>query len=446
MAVDGEAVRASGDAAAPSRMARRAVLTSALATTIEWYDFFLYGSAAALVFPRLFFPESNPFIGTLLSFSTFFVGFIARPIGAALCGHYGDRKGRKSQLIVCMLLMGAATVAIGVIPGYNSIGIWGAVLLTVCRLLQGLGVGGAWSGSVLMAGEWTQPHRRGFTTSFAQFGAPAGLVLANGALAIVSASVGQQALFTWGWRLPFLASIVLIAIGIWVRAGVQESPVFAEIQARGSIAAAPLMTVLRSHWRGVVLTTLLRSGQHIPFYIFTTYALTYGATVLGLRASFVLSLVMLQSALSMVKVLLSGHLSDRYGRYRVIALGCLVMMVWPFLYFRLLDSGHMALIVAAIVIALPLQDLQYGPQAAYIADQFPAPVRYSGSALGYQLASITAGGPAPLIAAWLYHHFHSALPIAIYMSAAALVSLVCAWVLAPRAAAIQLRSQPSASR
>lgn len=413
-------------------MARRAVLTSALATTIEWYDFFLYGAAAALVFPRLFFPKSDPFVGTLLSFSTFFVGFIARPFGAALAGHFGDRIGRKSLLIICMLGMGAATVGIGLVPGYNAIGIWGAVLLTVGRLLQGLGVGGAWSGSVLMAGEWTQPHRRGFATSFAQFGAPAGLVLANGALALVSAILGQQATAAWGWRLPFLASFVLIAIGVWVRSGVQESPVFSEIRKQGSIESRPLISVLREHWRPVVLTTLLRSGQHIPFYIFCTYILSYGASVLGLRAGFVLGLVMLQSMVSMVTVPLAGHLSDLYGRYRITALGCLVMLVWPFAYFSLLDSGQVALIVTAVVLALPLHDLQYGPQAAYIADQFPAPVRYTGSALGYQLASITAGGPAPLVAAWLYHRFHSSTAIALYMSLAALVSLLCAWALAPR--------------
>jgi len=418
-------------------MARRAVLASALATTIEWYDFFLYGSAAALVFPRLFFPKDDPFIGTLLSFSTFFVGFVARPIGAALFGHFGDRIGRKTLLANCMLLMGAASVGIGLVPAYGSIGTWGAVLLTFGRLLQGLGVGGAWSGSVLMAGEWTPPGRRGFTTSFAQLGAPAGLVLANGALALVSGILGQQVLLAWGWRLPFLASVVLIAIGLWVRAGVQESPVFAEIQERGEIASTPLVRVLREHWRGVALTTLLRTGQHVPFYIFTTYVLTYATSVLGLRAGFVLGLVMLQSVLSMISVPLAGHLSDLYGRYRIVAIGCLAMIAWPFGYFALLDSGHTALIVLAVLAALPLHDLQYGPQAAYIADQFPAPVRYTGSALGYQLASITAGGPAPLIAAWLYHRFHSAAVIAAYMSLTALLSLVCARALAVRADSVE---------
>jgi MFS family permease len=434
---DSVAAQASGDLAERALMARRAVLTSALATTIEWYDFFLYGSAAALVFPRLFFPKSDPFVATLLSFSTFFVGFIARPIGAAVFGHYGDRIGRKSLLATCMLLMGAASVGIGLVPAYDSIGIWGAVLLTVGRLLQGLGVGGAWSGSVLMAGEWTPPDRRGFTTSFAQFGAPAGLVLANGALALVSWSLGQQALFAWGWRLPFLASVVLIALGLWVRAGVQESPVFARIQEHGLIASTPLVCVLREHWRSVALTTLLRSGQHIPFYIFSTYVLNYGTSVLGLPTNFMLGLVMLQSALSMVSVPLAGYLSDLYGRYRMIALGCLIMIAWPFAYFALLDSGRTALIVTAVLLALPLHDLQYGPQAEYIAEQFPGRVRYTGSALGYQLASVTAGGPAPLMAAWLYHRFHAGSAIAAYMSLAALLSLACAWALAPRTASAE---------
>jgi metabolite-proton symporter len=421
------------------RMMVRAVAASAIGTTIEWYDFFLYGVAAALVFPKIFFPGSDPFVGTLLSFSTFFVGFVARPIGAALFGHYGDRLGRKSLLIVSMILMGVATVGIGLVPGYQSIGIWGAVLITVGRVLQGLGVGGAWSGSVLMAGEWTDPKRRGLTTSFAQFGAPAGLVLANGALALMTVLLSEADFISWGWRVPFLASIVLIFVGLWIRVGVLESPVFSNLKQQGKVVSAPLVQVLKHHWREVVLTALSRTGQHIPFYIFTTYILTYGTQVLHMSRTLVLNLVMIQSLISLITIPLAGYLSDLYGQRRIITIGCVVMMVWPFIYFNLLHHELVWVVVFAIVVALPLHDLQYGPQATFIADSFPASVRYSGSALGYQLASITAGGPAPIVAAILYREFGSPNAIAIYMSIGALISVICVWALKERAGSLDDR-------
>jgi metabolite-proton symporter len=411
------------------RMMLRAVTASAVGTTIEWYDFFLYGVAAALVFPKIFFPHTDPFAGTILSFGTFFVGFVARPIGAALFGHYGDRIGRKSLLVLSMMLMGVATVGIGLIPDYESIGIWGAVLLTVGRVMQGLGVGGAWSGSVLMAGEWTDPKRRGLSTSFAQFGAPAGLVLANGALALTMVLMSEEEMLDWGWRIPFLASIALIFVGLWVRIGVLESPVFAKLKQQGKIPKAPIAHVLRHHWREVALTALLRTGQHIPFYIFSTYILSYGTQELGFSRGMVLSLVMLSATLSLFAIPLSGYLSDRFGRRRVTAVGCALMVVWPFLYFDMVGSGVLALTVLAIAISLPVHDVQYGPQAAFIAECFPASVRYTGSALGYQLASITAGGPAPILAALLYKEFGTADAIAIYMSLGALISLACVWAL-----------------
>src|SRR5687767_7458588 len=279
------------DEATRKKMVVRAVTASAVGTTIEWYDFFLYGVAAATVFPRMFFPGSDPFIGTLLSFSTYFVGFVARPLGAAIFGHYGDRVGRKALLIITMLMMGVATVGIGLVPSYESIGIWGAVLLTIGRVVQGLSVGGEWSGSVLMAGEWTSPKRRGFTTSFAQFGAPAGMVLANGALALMTATTSEEAFLSWGWRVPFLLSVALVFVGLYIRAGVLETPVFAKLQSQGKVRRTPVAQVLREHWREVVLTALLRSGQQTPFYIFTTYVLTYATQQLKFDRGLVLSFV-----------------------------------------------------------------------------------------------------------------------------------------------------------
>ena len=414
------------------RMRVRAIAASAAGTTIEWYDFFLYGVAAALVFPQKFFPESEPYVGTLLAFSTYFVGFAARPVGAALFGHFGDRLGRKVSLVATLVLMGAATIAIGLVPSYEQIGIWGAVLLTVFRVLQGIGVGGEWGGAVLMAGEWTDAKRRGFTTSFAQFGAPAGMVLANGALAIVALTTTEDVFLEWGWRVPFLASVLLLMVGLYIRLGVLETPIFAQLKSQGRVERMPVAKVLREHWREVVLTALLRSGQQTPFYIFTTYVLTYGTQQLGMDRAMVLNLVMVQALVSMAVIPFFGHLSDVIGRRRITAIGCVVMMIFPFVYFGMLDSGVMWVLALAIILGLPLHDLQYGPQAAYIAERFPGRLRYSGASLGYQLASITAGGPAPLVALYLFHTFGTSMAVAAYVAASAAVSLVCVWLLKDR--------------
>jgi metabolite-proton symporter len=418
------------------KMVVRAVTASAVGTTVEWYDFFLYGVAAATVFPQTFFPQSDPFIGTLLSFSTYFVGFVARPMGAAIFGHYGDRVGRKALLVITMVMMGVATVGIGLVPSYATIGIWGAVALTVLRLIQGLSIGGEWSGSVLMAGEWTDPKRRGFTTSFAQFGAPAGMVLANGALALMTLTTTEEQFLQWGWRIPFLASIVLVFVGMYIRLGILETPVFAKLKAKGAVAKAPVVEVLRKNWREVLLTALLRTGQQVPFYIFTTYIITYATGQLGYSRSTILNFVIIQSLISTVTIPLMGHLSDLYGRRTITAIGCVVMMVFPFVYFGMLDSGSLVLVFIAIAIALPLHDLQYGPQAAFISESFPGSLRYSGSSLGYQLASITAGGPAPIIAVLLLRQYGTSTAIAVYMSLCAVASLVAVFALRDRAGSL----------
>ena len=421
---------------ARQRQVVRAVTASAVGTTIEWYDFFLYGIAAATVFPQRFFPQSDPFIGTLLSFSTYFVGFVARPLGAAIFGHYGDRVGRKALLIITMMMMGVATVGIGLVPAYESIGVWGAILLTAGRVLQGLSVGGEWSGSVLIAGEWTDPKRRGFTTSFAQFGAPAGMVLANGALALMTVLTTEEQFLEWGWRLPFLASVVLVFVGLYVRIGVLETPVFARLKAAGAVVKAPVVEVLKRNWREVALTALLRTGQQVPFYIFTTYIITYATQQLGYGRSLILNFVMIQSLISMMTIPLTGYLSDVYGRRRITAIGCIAMVVFPFVFFELLDTRSVSLMFLAIVVAAPIHDLQYGPQAAYIAESFPGSLRYSGSALGYQLASITAGGPAPIIAVLLLRQFGTSTAIAAYVAVCALISLACVYALRPQAGSL----------
>ena len=411
----------------------RAVVASAVGTTIEWYDFFLYGVAAATVFPQRFFPSSDPYVGTLLSFSTYFVGFAARPIGAAIFGHFGDRIGRKALLVTTLLVMGTATVAIGLVPSYETIGIWGAVLLTVGRGLQGIGIGGEWSGSVLIAGEWTNPRRRGLTTSFAQFGAPAGMVLANGAVSLMTMLTSENDFLEWGWRIPFVASIVLVFVGLYIRIGILETPVFSELKAKGRVARLPVVEVLRQNGREVVLTALLRTGQQVPFYIFTTYTITYATQQLGIGRGTVLNFVMIASLISLVTIPLAGHLSDLYGRRRITALGCAAMAGFAFLYFAMLDTKSAGLVFLAIAIGMPLHDLQYGPQAAFISESFPGSLRYSGSALGYQLASITAGGPAPILAVILLETFGTSLAIAAYVSLSALISLACVYKLGEQA-------------
>ncbi|PYR80433.1 MAG: MFS transporter [Acidobacteria bacterium] len=407
----------------------RAVVSASVGTTIEWYDFFLYGVAAAAVFPQKFFPGSDPFIATMLSFTTFFIGFVARPIGAAIFGHFGDRVGRKKLLVFTMIVMGASTMAVGLTPGYDVIGVWGAVLLTIGRVLQGLAIGGQWSGSVLMAAEWTDPKRRGFTTSFAQLGAPAGMVLANGALALMTGITTDQQFLDWGWRIPFLASVALVITGFYIRSGVRETPVFEELKKTGAIVKAPLVEVLRNNGKEVALSMFLRTSQQVCFYIYTTYVITYATTVLGFGRGLVLNMVMVMALVSCFANPLFGHLSDVYGRRTITAIGCALMIVFPFVYFNLLDTRMLPLVFLAIVISNPIQDLQYGPQAAFIAEAFPASVRYSGSALGYQLASITAGGPAPLIATVLLREYGTSSAIAWYIAICSVISLICCFLL-----------------
>jgi metabolite-proton symporter len=407
----------------------RAVVSSSVGTTIEWYDFFLYGVAAATVFPQKFFPSSDPFVGTMLSFTTFFVGFAARPIGAAIFGHYGDRVGRKKLLVFTMIVMGASTMGVGLIPSYETIGVWGGILLTVGRILQGLAIGGQWSGSVLMASEWTDPKARGFTTSFAQLGAPAGMVLANGALSLMTLFTTDQAFLDWGWRVPFLGSIALVIAGFYIRSGVKETPVFEELKKRGQLVKAPLTDVLRKNGRTVAITALLRTSQQVCFYIFTTYIITYATQTLGFARGLVLNMVMIQALISCLTIPLFGHLSDRFGRRMITAIGCVLMLVFPFIYFGLLDTKSLPLVFLAIVIALPIQDLQYGPQAAFISEAFPGSLRYSGSSLGYQLASITAGGPAPIVATLLFRAYGTSAAIAVYIAICSVISLVCVFLL-----------------
>ena len=406
------------------RQLRRAVLASTIGTAIEWYDFFLYSTVTGLVFARLYFPRADPFVGTLEAFGVYAVGFFARPIGAAIFGHYGDRLGRKAALIATLLLMGSATFLVALVPGYDRIGIWGAIILTILRFIQGVGVGGEWGGSVLLSMEWAQTNRhRGFIASWPQFGVPAGLFLSNLAVLGLSALSGEQFL-TWGWRVPFLLSIVLVAVGMYIRLGILETPVFVKLVAERRIERAPVLEVLRRQPREIVLTALCRMAEQAPFYLFTAFVFAYGTEVLHLKRDFVLAAVLVAAIVSFVSIPLFGHLSDRFGRKRVYMLGAALTGAYGFAYFSLLGSRVPWLVVLAIVVSLVPHDMMYGPQAALIAESFTGRLRYSGSSLGYQLSSVIAGGPAPLIAVSLLGRYHSPTPIAVFILGCAITSLV----------------------
>jgi metabolite-proton symporter len=405
---------------------RKAVIASTVGTAIEWYDFFIYGTAAGLVFGKLYFPHADPLSATLLAFGTYFIGFVGRPIGAAIFGHYGDRIGRKATLIATLLCMGIGTFLIAFVPTYESIGIWGAILLTVLRMIQGIGVGGEWGGSVLMSMEWARQHnQRGLVASWPQFGVPCGLLLSTGAIALFSYLAGDQ-FAVWGWRIPFLLSIILVGIGLWIRLGILETPVFQKLLDQNKIESAPIAEVIKKQPKEIILSALLRMAEQAPFYIFTAFIFAYAVGTLKLPRDLILAAVMVAAVVSFFTIPIAGHLSDRIGRKNMYLIGAASMGVFGFIYFAMVDTAVPALVFIAIVLSLIPHDLQYGPQAALIAESFTPRLRYSGSSLGYQLASIIAGGPSPLIATALFAAYKSGYAIAVYIALCAVVSLISA--------------------
>ncbi len=403
---------------------RRAVIASTIGTAIEWYDFFLYSTATGLVFARLFFPQSSPLTGTLQAFTVYLLGFVARPIGAAVFGHFGDRIGRKSTLILTLTCMGLATFFVGLVPTYAAIGIWGAVILSILRFMQGVGVGGEWGGSVLLAMEWARTNEhRGFVTSWPQLGVAFGMLLANLAV-LLSSRLSGDGFLEWGWRIPFLLSIGLVGLGLYIRLGIQETPTFQALTARRAIASRPVPEVIRRHWREILLSALARTGQQASFYVFTAFVFSYGTTVLGSSRDFLLVAMMTASLLSCFTNPFFGFLSDRIGRKRVYTLGIWATALFAFAYFAILDTRMPVLIFLAIALSLVTHDMMYGPQAALIAESFTARLRYSGASLGYHLASIFSGGPAPLIATALFDRYRSGHAVAVYLAVCAVVSAI----------------------
>ncbi len=375
---------------------------STIGTAIEWYDFFLYGFLAATVFPKLFFPELDPVAGTIASFTTNFVGFLARPIGGAFFGWFGDRVGRKSTLIATLLLMGIATMLMGLLPGYTQIGLAAPLLLSILRFLQGAGVGGEWGGSVLLSMEYGDDRRRGFWTSWPQTGVPVGLALAALAVLAFQALFPGAAFLSIGWRIPFLLSALLLLVGLYIRLRILETPAFTRMKQEGRLSHVPVLEVFRHYWREIILSALLRSAEQAPFYIFTTFLLAYGVKTLKLSTSLLYTGLVITAIISFVMMPTYSAISDRVGRKRWYMIGCVLMAAFAFPYFILLQTKITVIVVIAMVLSVSLfHDWLYGPQAALISERFGTSLRYSGASLGYQLASITAGGPAPIIATYL---------------------------------------------
>jgi MFS transporter, MHS family, shikimate and dehydroshikimate transport protein len=419
-----DSARLDGQRGGQTRSIKAVVAASFIGTTIEWYDFFLYGTAAALVFDKLFFPDAEPLVGTLLAFSTYAVGFAARPLGGIVFGHFGDRIGRKSMLVLSLLIMGSATFLIGCLPTHSSIGILAPILLVILRFAQGIGVGGEWGGAVLMATEHAPKERRGFFGSWPQMGVPAGLLLSTLVFKLVEGNMSESAFNSWGWRVPFLISAVLVIVGLVIRLKIMESPAFERVRETDSQAEKPIVDVVRKYPRDVLTAMGMRVAENGAFYVLTVFTLAYGEDELGLEKDTMLNGVIIAAAIGLFTVPFWGWLSDRVGRKPLYLAGAVVTTLWAFPLFGLMNTAEPAMIALGIVVGVNIgHDLMYGPQGAYFSELFGTRVRYSGASLGYQLASVFAGGFAPLIATALLAAGGWQL-VALYVVGMGLISVV----------------------
>jgi metabolite-proton symporter len=414
-------------AAVPRRSLVEAVVASTIGTTIEWYDFFLYGTAAALVFPRLFFPDADPFTGQILAFSTFTVGFLARPLGGVIFGYMGDRIGRKSALVTTLLLMGVSTLLIGFLPTYQEWGIWAPLLLTCLRFLQGLGVGGEWGGAVLLALEYGHAGRRGFYASWPQAGVPLGLLASTGVMTLSQNALSAEDFLAWGWRVPFYLSGVLIAVGLLIRMRILETPLFAALKEQNQVAEAPVRETLRRHWREILLVAGTRIAENASFYLFTASAIAYGKDVLGVETAVLLQAVNVAALIEFFTIPLFGYLSDRLSRRRCYMAGCWFLLLFAIPFYALLETRAPGWIMLAVVLGLAGgHALLYSVQGALIPELFSTQLRCTGASIGYQLAVPLAGGLAPLIAAVLIRAYPGQYwPLAGYIIAISGISLMC---------------------
>ncbi|WP_247614427.1 MFS transporter [Streptomyces tagetis] len=430
------------------RASRKLLAAGLIAGSIEWYDFFLYGTAAALVFPRVFFPHSSALTGTLLAFSTFWAGFVARPIGGVLAGHLGDKYGRKPVVVTCLALMGAATFLIGCLPGAATIGALAPTLLVVLRFLQGLAAGGQWGGIVLLLTESASPKRRGFAGTFGQTSVPVAVIVSNLIFMAASGLMPDDAFLDWGWRVPFLASVVMFFVVLYIQAKVEDTPEFRELQreasrAEGAVSRAPLAQVVRTRWGTILLGCGLLSATNSLFYVSVSGLLSYGTDSLGLERDLLLAVVLASSAAMLVTLPWSGHLSDKVGRRPLILIGGLGVAVWAFPYFRLVDTASLPLIFVAVVVGFVFQCLTYGPIASFLGELFAPSVRYSGASLAYQLSAIVVSGGTPFLMTALIAETGSTVPVAVYIMVMGLITFASAWFL-PETNTAEIRDDPHA--
>jgi len=402
----------------------RLAAASAVGTTLEWYDFTVYNTLAALIFNRLFFPSFDPLVGTILAFSTYAVGYISRPIGGLVFGHLGDKLGRRFVLFVTVAIMGLTTALMGLLPTYLSGGILSPILLVTLRFAQGIALGGEWAGAVLISVEHGDQQRRGRNASFTQLGPALGTLLATGCIGLITNLLSPDDFLAWGWRVPLLSSLILVGFGVWIRLSVDETPMFKELEESGAKAKTPIADVLRLFGRRLLIAGGVRVGSDVHYALIAVFSLTYVTTVLNLPRTLALTAIMIGTVFNAVAIPLCGGLSDRIGRRPVYAAGTVLAMLWAFGFFILADRANGVSIVMAVVIGYLIHALMFGPQAAFVTEQFPTRVRYAGSSLAYTLAGILGGAFAPLTMASLLQVYRTTTGISWYIVGTLCVTLV----------------------
>lgn len=405
----------------------RLASASMVGTTLEWYDFTIYNTMAALIFNQLFFPSVEPLVGVLLAFSTYAVGYVSRPFGGVVFGRLGDRIGRRAVLVLTLVAMGLTTAAMGLLPTYNAIGVWSPLLLVALRFVQGVALGGEWAGAVLLSMEHGRQDRRGLNASWTQMGPPCGTILATAVIAVLTSQLSDADFLKWGWRVPFIASLAVVIFGLWVRSGVEETPMFKELEASNRKVEAPIGEVLRRHWRRLLIAAGCRVGPDILYALVVVFTLTYVTTILHLSRELALKAVLVGAVFNAVCVPLFGLLSDLFGRRIVYGSGALLAVVFVFVYFPLLNTQNETVMISAAAVGWLIHAMMYGPQGSFITEQFATPVRFTGASLAYTFAGIVGGGFAPLLMATLYQQFGSTLAISCYVLAALCVTLAALW-------------------